>query len=146
MPNPSNQRRFHDSSLRLARASGTGVLESSLDAGWSSLLVVRRGVPLAKESFETPAVEDFHIGLVVRGVSDFTGVHEGRTYTTRKEPGHVTLAAPTETYRMSWARCFRYFSRPCTSPKLPRSIAGQGRRWRGERCAPWGWAIRSWGR
>jgi len=102
MPNPSNQRRFHDSSLRLARASGTGVLESSLDAGWSSLLVVRRGVPLAKESFETPAVEDFHIGLVVRGVSDFTGVHEGRTYTTRKEPGHVTLAAPTETYRMSW--------------------------------------------
>lgn len=102
MPNSLKERRFHESSLRMATAVSAGAVENSLGAGWNSLLLVRRQVPEARESFETPAVNDFHLGLVVRGVSDFTSLRDGRTYTARKQPGHVTLAAPSETYRMSW--------------------------------------------
>lgn len=93
---------YHADSLRLVRMSGSGVLQTSLDAGWRSVLLVRRELPEALESFEMPSTADHHVGLVVRGTSEFSSVHNGRAYRTTKRPGHLTMSAPRQTHRMSW--------------------------------------------
>lgn len=93
---------FAAQSLAMAQIAGAGLLASSLEAGWSSVLVARRRFPREAEEVVTIPTPDHMLGLVSRGTTEF--VMQGSRCTKKgvKRTGLVMTTAPGRSYRMSW--------------------------------------------
>jgi AraC family transcriptional regulator len=96
------QPQFDAASLALAGIAGDGLLQSSMEAGWKSMLVLRRRLPREVESFETQPTPDRLLGLVARGTTEFGVVERGVVRRFVKHTGLVMTTEPLQTHRMSW--------------------------------------------
>lgn len=96
------QPRFHAESLALVGQFGEGLLQNSVDAGWSSVLLLRRRLPREAEGFETRPTPDRLLGLVARGTTEFGVEERGSVRRFVKHTGLVMATEPLQTHRMSW--------------------------------------------
>lgn len=95
--------KYSPESVKSTFAEPGRTLLSSLDAGWSSLLVQVVRSPGTVESFETIATPDQLIVLVLEGTYDIESTSPRSSSKARYRPGFGGMTAAMNTSRLRWS-------------------------------------------
>ncbi len=95
--------KYSPESVKSTFAEPGRTLVSSLDAGWSSLLVQIVGSPGTVEAFETIAAPDHLIVLVLEGTFDIESTSSRSSRKARCRPGFGSTTAAMNTSRLRWS-------------------------------------------